>query len=34
MSDIQLYDAFFQKTAGWEVVKHARALLAIDRVLS
>jgi superfamily II DNA or RNA helicase len=34
MSDIQLNDAFFQKTAGWEVVKHARALLAIDKVLS
>jgi superfamily II DNA or RNA helicase len=34
MSDIQLNDAFFQKTAGWEVVKHARALLSIDKVLS
>ena len=34
MSDIQLNDAFFQKTAGWEVVKHARVLLASDKVLS
>ncbi len=32
--DIQLTDAFFQKTAGWEVVKHARVLLASDKVLS
>lgn len=32
--DIQLTDAFFQKTAGWEMVKHARVLLASDKVLS
>jgi superfamily II DNA or RNA helicase len=32
--DIQLTDAFFQKTAGWEVVKRARVLLASDIVLS
>lgn len=27
-------DGFFQKTAGWEAVQHARALLASGRVLS
>ncbi|MBN8249130.1 MAG: hypothetical protein J0L84_17010, partial [Verrucomicrobia bacterium] len=34
MSDIELSDGFFQKTAGWEAVQHARALLASGRVLS
>jgi SNF2 family DNA or RNA helicase len=34
MSDIQLTEEFFAKTGGWEVVKGARALLAMDRVLS
>lgn len=34
MSEIQLSDAFFQKTAGWEAVQHARALLAAGKVLS
>ncbi|MCW5560092.1 MAG: hypothetical protein KIT22_19925, partial [Verrucomicrobiae bacterium] len=34
MSEIELSDGFFQKTAGWEAVQHARALLASGRVLS
>ena len=34
MGDVQLNDAFFQKTAGWEAVQHARALLGAGKVLS
>ncbi len=34
MSDVQLTEAFFQKAAGWEAVKHARHLLAAGQVLS
>ena len=34
MGDVQLNDAFFQKTAGWEAVQLARALLAAGKVLS
>ena len=34
MSDVQLNDRFFQETAGWEVVKMARFLVAEGRVLS
>lgn len=34
MSDVQLNDRFFQETAGWEVVKLARFLVAEGRVLS
>ena len=34
MSDLQLTEAFFAKAAGWEVMKHARALLASGKVLS
>jgi superfamily II DNA or RNA helicase len=34
VADIELSDAFFQKTAGWEAVQHARALLASGKVLS
>ncbi len=34
MSEIQLSDAFFQKSAGWEAVQHARALLGAGKVLS
>lgn len=34
MSQIQLNDAFFQKSAGWEAVQHARALLGAGKVLS
>ncbi|MBM3850738.1 MAG: DEAD/DEAH box helicase [Verrucomicrobia bacterium] len=34
MSDPQLTEAFFAKAAGWEVMKHARALLASGKVLS
>jgi superfamily II DNA or RNA helicase len=34
VSDVQLNDAFFQKTAGWEAVQHARALLGAGKVLS
>ena len=34
MADIELSDVFFQKTAGWEAVQHARALLASGKVLS
>jgi superfamily II DNA or RNA helicase len=34
MADVQLTEAFFQKTAGWEAVQHARLLLASGKVLS
>ena len=34
MSTLQLTEAFFAKAAGWEVMKHARALLATGKVLS
>lgn len=34
MSEVTLNDAFFQKTAGWEAVQHARALLSAGKVLS
>lgn len=34
MSTLQLTEAFFAKAAGWEVMKHARALLASGKVLS
>jgi superfamily II DNA or RNA helicase len=34
MSEVQLSGAFFQKTAGWEAVQQARALLAAGKVLS
>ena len=34
MSEIQLNDAFFQKSAGWQAVQHARALLGASQVLS
>lgn len=34
MADVQLNDKFFQETAGWEVVKLARFLLADGKVLS
>ena len=34
MPEVQLNDSFFQKTAGWEAVQHARALLAAGKVLS
>ncbi len=34
MPEVLLNDAFFQKTAGWEAVQHARALLAAGKVLS
>lgn len=34
VTDIELNDAFFQKTAGWQAVQHARALLASGKVLS
>jgi superfamily II DNA or RNA helicase len=34
VSDPQLTEAFFAKAAGWEVMKHARALLASGKVLS
>lgn len=34
MSEPQLTEAFFAKAAGWEVMKHARALLASGKVLS
>lgn len=34
MPDVQLTEAFFQKTAGWEAVQHARVLLASGKVLS
>jgi superfamily II DNA or RNA helicase len=34
MPDVQLTEAFFQKTAGWEAVRHARLLLAGGHVLS
>ena len=32
--EVLLNDAFFQKTAGWEAVQHARALLSAGKVLS
>ena len=32
MGTVELNEAFFQKAAGWEVMRHARALLAADRV--
>jgi superfamily II DNA or RNA helicase/REP element-mobilizing transposase RayT len=32
--EVQLNDSFFQKTAGWEAVQHARALLGAGKVLS
>ncbi len=34
MSDFELSDSLLAKAAGWEVMKHARALLADGRVLS
>ena len=34
MSEPQLTEAFFAKAAGWEVMKHARVLLASGKVLS
>ncbi|MFM7815747.1 MAG: hypothetical protein ACKPGI_02140, partial [Verrucomicrobiota bacterium] len=34
MSEVQISAAFFQKTAGWEAVQQARALLASGKVLS
>ena len=34
MADVQLTEAFFQKTAGWEAVQHARLLLGSGKVLS
>ncbi|HTI71471.1 MAG TPA: SNF2-related protein [Candidatus Limnocylindria bacterium] len=34
MAAVELSEAFFQKIAGWEAVKHARALLATGKVLS
>ncbi len=34
MSEPKLTEAFFAKAAGWEVMKHARALLASGKVLS
>ena len=34
MSDLKLTEAFFAKAASWEVMKHARALLATGKVLS
>src|SRR5271168_2172474 len=34
MSPVDLTDGLFAKLAGWQVVKHARALLASGRVLS
>jgi superfamily II DNA or RNA helicase len=34
VSEVELTDAFFQKSAGWEAVQHARALLAAGNVLS
>jgi superfamily II DNA or RNA helicase len=34
MADVLLSEAFFQKTAGWEAVQHARILLASGKVLS
>ncbi|MDB6017237.1 MAG: ywqA [Pedosphaera sp.] len=34
MSSVELTDALFAKLAGWEAVKLARTLVALDRVLS
>jgi len=34
VSEPKLTEAFFAKAAGWEVMKHARALLASGKVLS
>jgi len=34
MADVVLSEAFFQKTAGWEAVQHARILLGSGKVLS